>query len=244
MLGDSTALTLGVALQATEPVGTQLVDAALWGCGLSIAHVSGLVRVAACNQATPRSGQWPALDAAAVASTRPGDQVLFLAGPWETSAETFVSGRTGTMAQPSYRRYEAHQLDTLYRVTTAHGAHLDLLTMAATDGNYQFGTRLSPADSPRWRADYNGLLVALARAHPRRVSVIPYGRIVSPAGKFQLTVGGVQVRTLDGFHTPSYVPGNPFRGDIDSAVVADRFYDWIGPRLWPLIVHPPRQTGQ
>jgi len=238
ILGDSTALTLGVALKASAPAGVQVVNAALWGCGLSIAESTGLTRVAPCNQSTPVSGQWPALDARAVASTGPGDQVLFLAGHWETGDTTFADGEIQDIGEPVFQRYEARQLDTLYEVATAHGAHLDLLTMAAMDGDYAYGTPVAATDSAARRADYNRLLADLAAEHPDQVSLIPYGEILSPSGTFQLTVDGVQVRTPDGIHTPAYVPGNPFAGDTDDAGMADRFYGWIGLRLWPLIISP------
>jgi len=240
MVGDSTALTLGVALAATAPAGVHVVNAALWGCGLSIAVSTGLPRVAACNQSTPPSGQWPALDAKAVAGTGPGDQVVFLAGHWETGETTFADGVRQNITQPAFQRRQIAWLNTLERVATAHGAHLDLLTMAAMDGNYPFGTPVGATDSAGRRAIYNRLLTQLADRHPGQVSVVPFGRLVSPTGRFQLTVDGVQVRTADGVHTPAYDPGNPFAGDTDDQAMADRFYAWIGPRLWPQLIDPPR----
>jgi hypothetical protein len=241
LLGDSTALTLGVALAATAPAGVRVVNAALWGCGLSIAVSTGLDRVAPCNQATPPSGQWPALDARAVASTGPGDVVAFLAGHWETGETLFADGSEENITQPSFQRMESARLETLYRTATAHGAHLDLLTMPAMDGDYAFGTAVSPTDDPSRGAVYNRLLAGLADRHPGRVSVVPFGRMVSPTGRFQLVVDGVQVRTTDGVHTPSYVPGNPFAGDTDDQAMADRFYTWIGPRLWPVLLRSARR---
>jgi hypothetical protein len=174
-----------------------------------------------------------------VAGTVPGDQVLFLAGHWETGDTTFADGSVRNITQPDFQRYEAGQLETLYRVATAHGAHLDLLTMAAMDGNYQYSAQVAPTDSAARRDEYNRLLAQLAARHPAQVSVIPYGSILSPSGRFQLDLGGVQVRIPDGIHTPAYVPGNVFAGDTDDQAMADRFYAWIGPRLWPLVIDPP-----
>jgi hypothetical protein len=45
----------------------------------------------------------------------------------------------------------------------------------------------------------------------------------------------VQVRTADGVHTPSYAPGNVFAGN-SSLTVAEAFYRWLSPRIWPLIL--------
>jgi peptidoglycan/LPS O-acetylase OafA/YrhL len=239
VLGDSTALTLAVALRATVPAGVRLVDGSLAGCGLSVSVSAGLPRVSWCNQATPAAGRWPAVDARTVAATGPGDQVLFLAGHWETSQTVFAGGRSANITQPAFRRYELHQLETLYSVATAHGAHLDLLTMAPADSGLPLGLPPAPADSARRRDLYDGLLRQLARLHPRQVSVIDFGAMLAPSGRFQLDVDGVQVRAADGVHTPSYVPGNLIAGDTDDAALADRFYDWVGPRLWPLIDRPP-----
>ena len=239
VLGDSTALTLATALRATAPSGVHLVDGSLAGCGLSISASAVLPRVSWCNQATPPGGRWPAVDARAVAGTGPGDQVVFLAGHWETTQTVFAGGRSANITQAGFRRYELGQLETLERIATAHGAHLDLLTMAPSDGGLPFDLPPGPADSARRRELYDGLLRQLAARHPTQVSVVDFGRVVAPSGRFQLDVDGVQVRAVDGIHTPSFTPGNPIAGDTDDAAMADRFYDWIGPRLWPSIVDPP-----
>ena len=53
---------------------------------------------------------------------------------------------------------------------------------------------------------------------------------------------GVQIRTLDGVHTPSYDPGNPYEGN-STQPVADAFYNWLSPRIWPSIVASSRAAG-
>jgi peptidoglycan/LPS O-acetylase OafA/YrhL len=244
VLGDSTALTLGYALSATAPIGTRVVDGGLYGCGLAIATAAsatlgatGLPMAPACNSATPRDERWPALDERLVATTRPGDQVLFLAGHWETQF-LLVHGRWRDLAQPGFRRDEVRRLDRLVALGTAHGAHVDLLTMPCMDQDFPYGTPLAPSDTPRQRARYNGLLELVARQHPHAVSVIPYGSILCPSGTFTEQLDGVQVRTADGVHTPAYVPGNVYAGNATKAV-AERFYAWLAPRLWPLVIAPP-----
>ena len=79
VLGDSTALTLGYALAATAPPGTSVDNGGLYGCGLAVGSwVSNsppnpqLQMFPACNEATPASGQWPALDAARVLDDEAG----------------------------------------------------------------------------------------------------------------------------------------------------------------------------
>ncbi len=242
VLGDSNALTLGFALQATAPRGTGVDNAAIFACGLAIAAEAagspgggGLPMEEACNQATPPSQQWPALDRQAVAQTRPGDLIVFLAGHWETQW-LLRDGTWQNITQPAFRRYEMAQLETLVSLATGHGAHLDLLTMPCMDGNYQFGRPPGATDSMVPRDLYNSLLEAVAQRSHGRATVVDFGRLVCPTGHFQLRIDGVQVRTVDGVHTPSYAPGNIF-ADNASFAVAHAFYSWLGPRLWPLLLH-------
>ncbi len=244
VLGDSTALTLGYALEATAPSGTTVVDGGLFGCGLAVATAatatpgtSGLPMVSACNSATPPDERWPALDGRLLTTTKPGDQVLFLAGHWETQS-LLMHGRWRDILQPGFQRYELRQLETVVALGTAHGAHVDLLTMPCMDQNYPYGTPLAPSDTPQRRAVYNGLLERVARQHPRSVSVVPYGSMLCPTGSFTEFLDGVQVRTADGVHTPAYVPGDIYAGNASEAV-AERFYAWLAPRLWPLVIDPP-----
>ena len=75
----------------------------------------------------------------------------------------------------------------------------------------------------------------MAAANPTSVSVIDYGSMLCPSGRFTEDVNGVQVRSIDGVHTPAYVPGNAFAGSA-TAAVAYRFYSWLSPRLWPQLV--------
>jgi hypothetical protein len=71
------------------------------------------------------------------------------------------------------------------------------------------------------------------------VAIVDYGRVLSPDGRFHEFLDGVQVRSADGIHTPAYAPGNAFAGNATEPV-AHAFYDWLSPRLWPLIVAADR----
>ena len=53
---------------------------------------------------------------------------------------------------------------------------------------------------------------------------------------------GVQVRAPDGVHTPSYAKGNVFVNNASEAV-ANAFYNWLAPRLWPLIIASSGSSG-
>ncbi len=244
VLGDSTALTLGVALTATAPKGTTIVNGGLWGCGLAIAANSSnaakpeLPMFPACNETSPPSELWPALDRKTVEGTAPGDVVLLATGHWETQ-DLLIRGRWTSILSASFRRYEAHQLSTFIGIAASHGAHVDLCTMPAMERDYPW-LGDSPgaydiASSPVRRRLYNNVLRQVAAKYPGKVSVIDYGSMLSPDGHYTEFLDGVQVRSTDGVHTPAYNPGNVFDGNANQNV-ADAFYNWLSPRLWPLII--------
>ncbi len=90
-------------------------------------------------------------------------------------------------------------------------------------------------DSSGRRLIYDHLISEVAAEFPGSVSVIDYGRILSPRGVYTEYLDGVQVRTPDGIHTPAYAPGNVFVGNSTEAA-AQGFYNWLSPRIWPLII--------
>jgi hypothetical protein len=251
VLGDSTAMTLSYALAATAPPGTTVDDGGNFGCGLAMGTFSsnhppqpGLAMFPACNQATPPSGQWPARDANFVSGTGPGDIVLYVAGDWEVD-DILMSGHWTNILSPSFQRYEMGQMRKAVKIGTARGAHFEFFTMPAEDDAEQLGKPLdaSPGDSPKRRTIYNRLLRRVASEFPGNVSVVDYGSILSPKGVFTDTIDGVQVRTPDGVHTPAYAPGNPFSGNSTESV-AQAFYHWLSPRIWPQIVNSASRVGR
>jgi hypothetical protein len=250
VLGDSTAMTLSYALSATAPPGTTVDDGGNFGCGLAMGTFSsnhpphpGLAMFPACNQATPPSGQWPARDANFVRGTGPGDIVLYVAGDWEVY-DILMSGHWTNILSPSFQRYEMGQMRKVVKIGTAGGAHFEFFTMPAEDDAEQLGKPpdAPPGDSPERRAIYNRLLRRVASEFPGRVSVVDYGSILSPKGVFTATIDGVQVRTPDGVHTPAYAPGDPFSGN-STEPVAQAFYQWLSPRIWPHIVNSASRGG-
>jgi hypothetical protein len=241
VLGDSTALTLGAALAATAPPGTTVVNGGLFGCGLAVAANASnkppqpqLDMFSACNSSSPVSQQWPAEDAKVVADTGPGDLVLFVAGSWEVQ-DLLRNGQWTNIEEPSFQRYELSQMRKVVRIGTAHGAHFDFATMPALAAGAAFHEPPFPEDSPARRMIYDQLIAKVARQFPDLVSVIDFGNLISPQGVFTEYLDGVQVRTPDGVHTPAYSPGNAFVGN-STAAVANAFYDWISPRIWPLLI--------
>lgn len=255
VLGDSTAGALELALHATAPRHTQVVEGAIVGCGLAVATNSSnetgkpeLAMFPGCNENQPADQLWPARDAATLARVGRGDVVLFLAGAWETQ-DLLMHGRWTDILQPSFRRYELRQLRTLVAVATAHGAHLDLLTMPAMEAHGEYESTgvmdsgpPDPASSPRRRDLYNQLLVQTAAAYPGKVSVLAYGSLLSPHGTFTEYLDGVQVRATDGVHTPAYEAGSLLWTTTGPAV-ADTFYHWLSPRIWPAIIASAHVRG-
>jgi hypothetical protein len=98
---------------------------------------------------------------------------------------------------------------------------------------------MAPTDAPEYRTTYNRLLRETAAAFPETVSVIDFGSMLCPLGKFTEYLDGVQVRTPDGLHTPAIAPGTFLAGNA-TAAAASRFYSWLSPRIWPRIISTAR----
>ena len=238
VIGDSTGLTMGAALQATAPRGTTVVNKALFGCGLAIgswasndAPTPQLAMFPACNSSTPPSAQWPALYAKALQPAGHNDTVLFVAGTWEV-VDILRNGQWVNITQSGFQRYELGQMRNLVRIATAHGAHLILTTLPALAGG---STPSERKDAQRRQLIYNHLILSVAKEFPKKVSVVNLAQVLSPGGVYRQRLDGVQVRAGLGLHTPAYAPGNPFIGN-SSEKVADAFYNWLSPRIWPLIL--------
>jgi hypothetical protein len=200
----------------------------------------GLNMFPACNEASPLGEQWPALAAQRVLGTTRGDVVLFIAGEWEVQ-DLFREGRWTNITHPSFQRYLLHQMRKAVSIGTAHGAHFDFTTLPALDA----GGPLSPTypgNSPNRRHLYDRLITDVAREFPDKVSIIDLGAILSPHGVFTEFLDGVRIRTADGVHTPSYDPDTPLIGN-STQPVADAFYDWLSPRIWPSIAASSGPAG-
>jgi peptidoglycan/LPS O-acetylase OafA/YrhL len=241
VLGDSTALTLYFALRATAPAGTLVSDGALYGCGLEIGSDMstdpphpGLGLPPSCNSTTPADQQWPAVDQRAVASTAPGDLVLFLGGRNDIQP-TLVNGHWTGILSPSFQQAERSNLRRLVSIATSHGAHLDLLTMLCMTNRYELWALPTLTDLARRQAIFDRLLEETVNSDPGAVSLIDYGSMLCPRNRFTEFVDGVQVRAADTVHTPAYAPDNAYAGN-SSATVAERFYSWLAGRLWPRIL--------
>ncbi len=127
------------------------------------------------------------------------------------------------------------------RIGTAHGAHFDFATVPAM-GTAGDSLEASRADISQRRKIYDRFIHEVAAEYPRTVSIVDYGQIISPGGVYREFLDGVQVRSPDGVHTPAFAPGNAFVGNATEPV-AHAFYDWLSPRLWPVILATDSSAG-
>jgi hypothetical protein len=253
VVGDSTAMTLEWALaQTSSSYDADVFDGSTFMCGVAIGteassdNGSGptMAMVPPCNSATPVAQQWPALWRQDLSQDNP-DLVVVLAGRWETTDRMYDGHWMNILDRP-FAVYVERQLELAVRTATSTGAHVDMLTAACADSGPFFAARHEPDtavndDSSVRLAAYNALLRQSVR-HAHNASVVDLDALLCPEGQFQRSIDGVQVRPLDGVHTPSYSPGNPFVSNSTPAV-ADAFATWLAPRLWPellagLDVHP------
>ena len=249
LYGDSTALTLGLALGdwTTESGdGLDIINEGQFGCGIAEGTfvVSGGSRVdvpAACNPRAPATQQWPAILTRAVALDRPA-VVALLAGRWEVFDRSGPGGQVTNITHRSYALYIERELERFVGIASRSGSQVILMTAPY----YQppgSGNPVPPEDDPARVADYNRLLSAVAAAHPGTASIFDLNAIVSPRGHYALEVGNQLVRAPDGVHFPFF---GLFRGDEpdpDTTAQVLQFSRWIGPMIVPSIEGAARRTA-
>ena len=241
-IGDSTALTLGIALsQDAASYGiTQRVEAIL-GCGVTdgreVRATGTVLRVAnACYSGrlppgTPRvktvptpygvtttvpdAEQWKAWYRHWVAVDHP-NVVIVLAGRWEIVTRTF-DGAWTTILHPAFAAYVAHELASLVRIASAKGARVVLMTAPCYDSGEQPDGQPWPTESRARVAAYNRIVAQVAARFSPVTSVYDLHAQVCPHGVFHAELGGVLVRSADGVHF------SPAGGA------------YLGPRVWPFI---------
>ncbi len=245
LTGDSTALTLGAALGTPsneQHFGVDLIGASNLGCGVAegteIEVAGRLIEVpAACNPTAPLADQWPALLARAISRDRPSI-VALLAGRWEVFDRTDGAGEVTNIMHAAYAGYVGSQLDRFVTEASSGGAEVELLTAPYFDSGPQPDGQPAPQDDPERVDVYNRILSSVAAQHPGVARVIDLNALVSPNGTYVSHVGSLTVRTPDGIHFPFYNFGVPVQDQSVSLRTIQRFSDWIGAQLWPLIVEP------
>jgi peptidoglycan/LPS O-acetylase OafA/YrhL len=240
MLGDSTALTLGLGLSFDAArYDATLVDKGILGCGVAVVpevsrHGVDASVAAPCNPLTPASGQWPALWTGWIDRYHP-TVVAVLAGRSEISTVEW-EGRSTDILAPAFAAYVRQQLQRAVDVGSSGGAAVVLFTAPCYDSGEQFDGAPWPEDQPDRLNAYNALVRQVVAANPQRATLINLDGLVCPGGTFETQIDGVTVRAPDGVHFPySYDPGSPSTA-LDTLAQVSGFGAWIGVRLWPSIV--------
>jgi hypothetical protein len=201
MLGDSVAVTASVGLQvdATQRDGVALDDKGVLGCDLDVGP-SLLGGVVYTGRPGVNCGSWPTLWSEDVAQARP-EVVGLLLGRFEF-ADHFHDGQWVYVGQPAWDAHLTDELDQAVTVLSARGAHVVIFTYPYIDPPLeQANGSIYPENDPARVVAWNGLLRAVAAAHPKTVTLIDLNRILDPAGHFTTTVDGVSVRWPDdGIH--------------------------------------------
>jgi len=247
LLGDSTAVTLGLGLsEAVDQYDVAETDEGILGCGVTDGtefDTKGVDLPVAtpCNTDPPPPGtpqlrvtdtpygpvrvpdaqHWTVWDSNWVARVHP-NVVMVLAGRWEVADRTY-NGQWTDILHPSFAAYVKRQLDHVVDLSSANGAKVVLLTAPCYDVGEQPNGQPWPTDSPERLATYNRLVRQVAAERPTTVSVVDLNAMVCPGGQYQQTIDGVQVRTPDGVHFT--ITGGK----------------WLAPKIWPTVVQLGRQ---
>jgi peptidoglycan/LPS O-acetylase OafA/YrhL len=214
LVGDSTALTLGIGLSEHEhSYDVQLLDGGILGCGVTDGAQFQLQGVDAPMDAHCRTGPpsrlWPQAWLRDIAREKP-DVVMILAGRWEVANRTY-EGHWTNIDDPAYAAYVKRQLGYAVRVAGSSGAHVVLMTAPCYDSGEQPDGNPWPEDSRSRLALYNGMVRQVAAASPD-TSVLDFNAMACPGGQYQEYLDGVQVRQSDG--------GDVFASRIWPTVVA------------------------
>ena len=243
VIGDSTALTLGVALsEDAARYGIAQRDVAILGCGVVTGRrvrVTGRVESISrpCSTSplpagtpqvkrvptpfgvdvtVPDGERWSAWYRHWVARDRP-QVVVVLAGRWEVVTR-LVGGRWTNIGHRAFAAAVARGLRRAVRIATARGAAAVLMTAPCYDAGEQPDGQPWPTDAAARVAAYDRIVRAVAVRSGRRTSVFPLGALVCPGGKFHRRLDGVTVRAADGVHF---------------SLTAGAF---LGHRIWPFVL--------
>ncbi len=241
--GDSTALTMGLALAYAADQskdGLEVIDKGSEGCGVAEGRTfvaDGVTsRVPpACNSGAPVGDQWPALLKDWINQYKPKVCVL-LAGRWELFDRTDLAGHLTNITHPAYASYVQQQIQRFVSISTRLGCRVVLMTAPYFQSGEQPDGQPRPEDDPARVQDYNALVRAVARANPQTVSLVLLNPMVSVDGHYTQSIGKIVVRAPDGVHFPFYAIFNEDAHAPDTAAQEEQFALWIGPKILPTIV--------
>ncbi len=238
--GDSTALTLGLALiTSAAPAQMVLDNDATLGCGVAISsqvreHGQVSNAPAPCNTATRAQAQWPANLQRAVRSFRP-DVVLVTAGRTEVlDRRSSPDSKWQNITEPAGARDVLHQLELAIRIGSSAGASVLVTTAPCFASGEQPSGVPWPEDDAARVAAYNRLARA-AVSHSGRSALFDLGATVCPDGAFHQSIHGITVRAPDGIHYPFFAVFDPRVAAPDTLAQTRAFGRWITSRILPAL---------
>jgi hypothetical protein len=206
LVGDSMAGTLGLGLAAAAPSsGVTLINAALVGCGVSIAWDDGWASSVwvpgppnfPCQSPKQLTTYWKSF----LRRYRPA--VVIYVNRMDTISQEVNPGSTQRMTSVLNRQFQAYLTSAMTKavgVLSSYGAHVILTTSAPT----KIGLVGNQYDNPRRWLIYDKILRSVASRSNGRVSIFDLGRFFGGNGsdpKFSLIApSGVQWRCADGIH--------------------------------------------
>jgi peptidoglycan/LPS O-acetylase OafA/YrhL len=203
LIGDSTALTLGIALAPWAHIYDVNLNANATelGCGVTrsnaqIEHGQAVPTNFPCQLNPGHHETMYEMWRAAVASFHP-DVVAILAGRWEVH-NLKVGNETVNILQPGFQREVTAGLELAIAIARSGGASAVLLTQPCSDSGERPDGQPWPEDSSVRLGIYNHLVREVART--TGASVIDLDAMVCPGGNFVSTIGGITIRWPDGVH--------------------------------------------
>jgi peptidoglycan/LPS O-acetylase OafA/YrhL len=203
-VGDSMAVSLADALARSEaPYDVRIANAGLLGCGIALGSPRRFRGTDSDDPSFCRN--WPQLRAQALATDKP-DLSVALVGEWELMDRKWQAP-DGTrswvhIGEPAYDAYLGRQLDLLIDTMTAHGTPLVLLTTPCRAYDEQPDGNPWPESTAARLQRFNQLQREAAARHPGLVTLVDFGAMVCPGGRYVTSIDGVRVRNVDGVHFP------------------------------------------
>ena len=231
LVGDSTALTLGVGLSEYErSYGVESFDGGILGCGVTDGAEFQLQGVDApmatqCGDGPARE-LWPRIWLTDIAKDKP-NVVMILAGRWEVANRTYEGDWTN-ITNPAYAAYVRRQLEYAVQLAGSGGAHVVLLSAPCYDSGEQPNGEPWPEDSRSRLSIYNDLLRQVA-ATSLNTSFLDFNAMACPGGSYTEYLDGMQVRQSDGVHF-TFDGGDAFASKIWPIVVALGRQQMVGNR--------------
>jgi len=229
LLGDSTMLTLGIAIAPWSHVYdvNENASSTILGCGVTtsdaqILHGQPVPTNFPCARHPGAHVTMQQIWRHAVATFHP-EVVAILAGRWEVH-NLLVDGRPVNITQPAFQAQVAAGLTRAVRIAGADGARVVLMTQPCSSSGERPDGRPWPEDAPGRIATYNGIVREVARATGS--TVLDLFSMVCPGGNYEQSIDGVTVRSPDGVHFA--LQSGPF----------------LAPRVFPVLVTEGRLAEQ